>query len=358
MRVGDQTYSGLLGGQGGERVDDALVVALQHVGQTANHVQLVLLGVHDLLLLLLVLLEGLLHHLHSSCGGVVLGLQRLDRLHLSAERLRLLLHRLELRQVLHAHLLDLLVHFADVLGALQQLLVLLVQLLLQRGDLLVQSELQHAGLLLLLVEVHTVLSDLLLHHLLLGRDGLSTLRQSLLLVVDHLHHRGESRVVGGALLVELLHHGFVHRVHVRVGLVEALDHGVDGHQLRLDLVHSQLRRLPVALQTVLHLCVLRLQLLLQRRGARRDLLQLREVLLRQRVRLGSLRLDQLVVQTGDGLLHRADVLSHLALAFVQTDNLATKLVGNLHQFLTRTHQRILGSSHLCGSRGGGGSGSS
>ena len=44
------------------------------------------------------------------------------------------------------------------------------------------------------------------------------------------------------------------------------------------------------------------------------------------------------------------MLTHLALALIQTNHFATQLVGDLHQLLARTHQRILSLLRLGSSR--------
>ena len=325
-------------------VDDRLVVLLQRVRQTADHVQLVLSCIHDLLLLLLVLVHALLHHLHTTRRRLVLRLHRLNALRLHAQRLILLLDRLELRQEARARLLDALVRVRDVLRAREQLLVLLVQLLLQLRDLLVQRHLQHARLLLLLVDLRAVRVHQLLHLLLLLRHLLLARLQLRLLLVDLAHHRSQARVVARRLVVQLLHVRLVLAVHHRVRVVEGRDHRVDRHQLRLDLVHAHLRRLAVALRALHDLRALRVHLALDGLRAVGDFLGLRVVLRGDGRRLRGLALHQLVLQGRDLGVHALDVLAHLALALVQTNHLATKLVRNLHELLTSSHQRVLRGS--------------
>ena len=198
----------------------------------------------------------------------------------------------------------------------------------------------------------------LLHLLLLLRHLLLVRLQLRLLLVDLAHHRLQARVVARRLRVQLLHARLVHAVHARVRVVEQRDHRVDRHQLRLDLVHTHLRRLPVALRAAHDLRALRVHLALQRLRAIRDLLRLRVVLHRDRRGLRRLALHQLVLQTVDVHVHFLDVLAHFALSLVQTHHLAAQLVRNLHQLLAGTHQSVLRSRGGSGRSGSGSRGSS
>ena len=198
------TYSSLLLQHILETRVNRLVIGTESLGHLRDGIQLVLTSVYDLLLLLLVLLRALFHHRHTTLGRAVLLAHGLDGLHVATQRLELLLDGLELGHEAHTHLLDLLVRLSDVLRAGQQLLVLLVELLLQLGDLLVQSLLQRDSLLLLLEELLAVLTHLLLYDLLLGSDGLTLGGQLVLLLLDGVHHTGQTGIVGSGLVVQLL----------------------------------------------------------------------------------------------------------------------------------------------------------
>ena len=133
-------------------------------------------------------------------------------------------------------------------------------------------------------------------------------------------------------------------IDVIIGGSERGDHSVDRHEISLDAVHTELHGLAIALHALHNLRILSLNLSSDGISLVREFLGTSKVVISNCISISSFTLHQLAFEGGDGSLRLRNHITHLALTLTQHGNLTTELVGNLHELLASTHERILSRS--------------